>query len=91
MYACTFAAEYRKHLRSKFLTLHTCKFHTYILALRATQTAIMLICSFANKQKLHIFSKPEDETYVAKVIKIVTATCALNLPLYDLLKEMYHF
>ena len=50
----------------------------------------MLICSFANKQKLYIFSKPEDETYKAKVIKIVTATCALNLPLYDLLKETYH-
>ena len=35
------------------------------------------------------FSEPEDETYVAKAIKTVTATCALNLPLYDLLKEMY--
>ena len=26
-----------------------------------------------------------------KDIKIVAATCALNLPLYDLLKEMYYF
>ena len=50
----------------------------------------MLIYYFANLQKLYIFSKIE-ETYVAKVIKIVAATCALNLPLYDMLKGMYFF
>ena len=50
----------------------------------------MLIYYFANLQKLYIFSKIE-ETYVAKVIKIVAATCALNLPLYDMLKGMYYF
>ena len=50
----------------------------------------MLIYYFANLQKLYIFSKIE-ETYVAKAIKIVAATCALNLPLYDMLKGMYYF
>ena len=50
----------------------------------------MLIYYFANLQKLYIFSRLE-ETYVAKVIKIVAATCDLNLLFYDMLKGKYYF
>ena len=49
---------------------------------------------FGNLQKVYFFSKPQGPilTYMwLKVIKIVAAICALNLPLYDLLKEMYYF